>query len=79
MISECCLNPVCKAELGPHKRRGKKFCSDRCRLHAWILKRAAELVLRLPSQELWQLFHGSTQEQREEALGELGPQRDVLP
>jgi len=46
-MSERCLNPVCKADLGPRKRRNKKFCSDRCRLDGWALARAAQLLFQI--------------------------------
>jgi hypothetical protein len=46
-MSEECLNPICKAPLGPRKRRTKKFCSDRCRLDGWALAHAARLLFQI--------------------------------
>lgn len=40
--SERCLNPFCKAEM--KGRKGKKFCSDRCRLDGYVLRRAWQMI-----------------------------------
>ncbi len=43
--SERCGNPFCEAELTG--RKGKKFCSDRCRLDAYVLRRAKKMIDRI--------------------------------
>src|SRR5439155_16280391 len=64
-MSETCQNPLCKAPLPPRVRRPKRSCSPQCRLNAWILARAAQLLLRLEPRELWNFFHSLSQGQSE--------------
>ena len=43
--SERCASPFCETALTG--RKGKKFCSDRCRLDAYVLRRAKEMIDRV--------------------------------
>jgi hypothetical protein len=43
--SEQCLNPFCQGEM--KARSGKKFCSDRCRMDGYVLRRAREMIDRV--------------------------------
>lgn len=40
-----CGNPLCQAAI--QKRKGKKFCSARCRMDAFVMRRAAEMISRV--------------------------------
>jgi hypothetical protein len=56
---ERCLNPLCSAELDQTvKSRGnpRRFCSDRCRLDAWVLGKAAKLLFRLEPAEWYRIL-----------------------
>ena len=43
--SERCENPLCLSEMEPG--RGKKWCSDRCKMEGYVLRRAKEIVDRV--------------------------------
>ena len=43
--SERCANPFCEAEIAG--RKGKRFCSDRCRMDTYVLRRAKEMIDRV--------------------------------
>lgn len=47
-MSETCASPICEADVPDGKRAGARYCSDHCRLEAWILGKAAKLLLPLP-------------------------------
>ena len=51
--SERCLNPFCKAEMTA--KSGKKFCSDRCRMDGYVLRRAKAMMDEVGLVE----FHGA--------------------
>jgi hypothetical protein len=40
-----CANPFCNAAM--EAKPGKKYCSDRCRMDAYALRRARELLNRV--------------------------------
>jgi hypothetical protein len=40
--SERCSNPFCNAPMEAKKR--KRFCSDRCRMDGYVLRRAAQML-----------------------------------
>jgi len=40
--SERCGSPLCGTAIAG--RKGKRFCSDRCRMDAYVLRRAKEMV-----------------------------------
>ena len=64
---ESCHNPLCKKKLDSGERKPgtpKKFCSDRCKVDTWALRRAAFLLWPLGSQKGWQIVR---------ALGDTEP------
>lgn len=61
-MSERCLNPICRAELGPRKRKRKKFCSDRCRLNGWVLARAARLLFQIEPSRWYEVLQLSRED-----------------
>jgi predicted nucleic acid-binding Zn ribbon protein len=40
--SERCSNPFCHAPMDA--RHGKRFCSDRCRMDSYVLRRAKAMI-----------------------------------
>lgn len=46
-MSEPCANPLCANRLPEDARSDKRFCCDDCRLDAWVLARAAQLLFKL--------------------------------
>lgn len=55
-MSDKCRSPVCRADLGPMKRRDKKFCCDKCRLDGWALTRAAKLLFRIEPSRWYEIL-----------------------
>lgn len=47
--SERCQNPFCGCLIPPKGKNApvKKYCSDRCRMDAYVLRRAGELMSRV--------------------------------
>lgn len=43
--SERCANPLCRKQM--RARKGKKVCSDPCRMEVYVLRRAREMRNRL--------------------------------
>ena len=39
-----CANPVCGAWLPESSRKPRQFCNDKCRMDAWVLKRAVSIL-----------------------------------
>jgi hypothetical protein len=55
-MSEPCENPLCQISLNGDGRKTRRFCSDRCRLVGWILKKAAELLAPLEQSRAWEIL-----------------------
>ena len=55
-MSEGCENPLCELSFNGDGRKRRRFCSDRCRLIRWILKRAAELLAPLEQSRAWEIL-----------------------
>jgi len=57
---EACQNPLCKVDLSSEgkPKRDRRFCSDRCKLDGWALRRSAELLLPKGQEEGWKMLTG---------------------
>jgi hypothetical protein len=55
-----CENPLCQVRFLPAGMAisPKKFCSESCRMNAWILKRAATLLAGIPDQDALEIMRG---------------------
>jgi len=78
---ELCANPFCKAEISLGKRKRARFCSDQCRLNAWIVAKAAKLLLPMPLGVLVEMLSAA----KKIAAGprivyesEANPERDLI-
>ena len=52
-MAEACGNPVCSnlielEEKGTWRRTARKYCSDRCKMDGWAIRRARDLLASLP-------------------------------
>ncbi len=57
---EACQNPLCKVDLSSEgkPKRDRRFCSDRCKIIGWALRRSAELLLPKGQEEAWNMLLG---------------------
>lgn len=45
-VQKPCASPICDRAVVPNGR-GKKFCSDRCRLDGYVIRRAKTMIVQL--------------------------------
>ena len=63
-----CLNPVCSNTIESipisegWRRTPKRFCSDDCKMNAWVLRRASELLASLPVERKLAILGGGFSE-----------------
>ncbi len=54
-VSEKCFNPLCENPVVTHPKaiHPRRFCSDRCRMDHWVLRRVAEMLSPLGPARGW--------------------------
>lgn len=64
--SRPCLNPVCRVPVQTHPKAiyEKRHCSDRCRLDAWTIRKAGELLSRVSHEEAMSIIEATIEEAR---------------
>ena len=61
-------SPVCDSAIEPlgngWRRTERRYCSDRCRMNAWIIPRAANLLMHLPAGRLLDVLKNGAKRRR---------------
>lgn len=55
-MSDTCHNPFCNNPVESGKRKPRRFCSDRCKMDTWALRRVAEMLIPLGPAEGWRVL-----------------------
>jgi len=75
-VSERCLNPLCENPVVTHPKAIylRRFCSDRCRMDHWVLRRVAVMLSPLGPAKGWKILQGLENGDTEgKAGGEIVP------
>jgi len=84
MLLEPCSNPLCSSKIDGSRSRGirRRFCNAECKLHFWVLKKAARLLAPIENRRVCEILARLSREDQPAAAtaleaGRLGQTREL--